>query len=143
MQVKVELSEQLGDKRHVQGSRTDQQWPAEATIVYPMSGDLKLTDQPNALAHIVHEAMKEQTRHLLWINVFPSTESRLKLTCQWLLASTKGEDAKSIKRQVKKDNEFVQHLHILVFLILLVLLHDNDASFITDFCSHGHTSFPT
>ena len=143
MQVKAELSEQLGDKRHVQSSRTDQQWPAEATIVYPMSGDIKLTDQPDALAHVVREAMKEQTRHLLWINAFPSTESRVKLTRQWLLASAKGEDTKSIKRRVKKDNEFVQHLHILVVLIFPVLLHDNDASFITDFCPHGHTSFTT
>ncbi|KAI0245420.1 hypothetical protein BJV78DRAFT_1287891 [Lactifluus subvellereus] len=91
------------------------QWLPEACVVYPTSGDIKLTDQHSDLARVIRGAMQALTKYALWTNAYPPIESCTKLTRQWLYAAAKERKAKIIKMRVKEDTRFVRSLQDLIF----------------------------
>ncbi|KAI0245107.1 hypothetical protein BJV78DRAFT_1289073 [Lactifluus subvellereus] len=91
------------------------QWPPEACVVYPTSGDIKLTDQHSDLTRVIRGAMQALTKYALWMNAYPPIESRTKLTRQWLYAAAKERKAKIIKMRVKEDTRFIRSLQDLIF----------------------------
>ncbi|KAI0244948.1 hypothetical protein BJV78DRAFT_1339585 [Lactifluus subvellereus] len=109
-------------KHRIKDEQTDKpippaskQWPLEACVVYPTSGDIKLTDQHSDLARVIRGAMQALTKYALWTNAYPPIESHTKLTQQWLYAAAKERKAKIIKMRVKEDTRFVRSLQDLIF----------------------------
>ena len=127
---KPRIGEGPVDEKLTPSLRTDKQWPPEACIVYPPSGEIKLSHQPLDLQQVIRGAMKAETKYVLWTNAFPPAESRMPLSREWLYAAAKERNARIIKRRVKEDDGFVRGLKDLVFFTSLVLLHDDH----TDFC---------
>jgi hypothetical protein len=100
------------------GTFSNKQWPPEASIIYPLSGDIKLTDQHTLLAQVIRNAIKAQNIHLLTTDAFPHVESRVRLAREWLSASaTEIKHTKSIRMRVNEDDAFLRALQVLVRVI--------------------------
>jgi hypothetical protein len=93
------------------------QWPPEACIIHPLSGDIKLTDQHPNLVGVIHESFKVITKETLFENTFPPIESCAKLAQSCLYRAAKSKGVNSIKQQVKEDRNFVRNLQDLVNLL--------------------------
>ncbi|KAF8490239.1 hypothetical protein F5888DRAFT_1638185 [Russula emetica] len=76
------------------------QWPPEACIIHPLSGDIKLMDQHHKLAEVIRESFKVITKKTLFENAFPSIESRPKLARHCLYMAAKSKNANAIKERV-------------------------------------------
>ena len=102
------------------------QWPPEACIIHPLSGDIKLMDQHPDLAGVIRESFKVITRKTLFDNVFPLVESCANLARDCLYMAAKSKRANAIKECIKKDENFVRNLQDLVSSssLLLVLFHN-------------------
>ncbi|KAF8491797.1 hypothetical protein F5888DRAFT_1637348 [Russula emetica] len=90
------------------------QWPPEACIIHPLSGDIKLMDQHHKLAEVIRESFKVITKKTLFENAFPSIESRPKLARHCLYMAAKSKNANAIKERVKEDENFARNLQDLV-----------------------------
>lgn len=114
---KPRIKDEPVDEKHIPSSRSDKKWPTEASIIYPVSGEVKLTDQHTALAQVVRGAIKALTKYLLWTNAFPPVNSRTKLAQGLLNDAAVETGADVIQTRVNEDKEFVRDLQDLVFLI--------------------------
>jgi hypothetical protein len=117
------------------------QWPPAACIVYPISGEIKLTDQHADLARVIRGAIKAETKYVLWTNAYPSSGSRTERARQWLYEVTKEKGFKAIKKRVREDDDFVRAFQDLVFPIYWSVSRANDLNFVVDICSLWNTLF--
>lgn len=56
------------------------------SIVYPLSGDVKLIHQPEPLQQVIHGAIHSQMQYLLWLDLYSCMEDQLMLhqfKCRW------------------------------------------------------------
>ena len=73
-------------------------WPAEANIVYPMSGKIRLKQQHAKLQSVICGGMQEMTKYMLFMSSYPPVESRTSLIQKWLYTAAKLEKSDAIRR---------------------------------------------
>ena len=119
---KPQVKDEPVDDEHIPS--LNRKWPQDASIVYPITGDLKLTHQPGPLAEVIRGAIKVETKYLLCTNAFPSLANRTRLTREWLCAATEDDTQinKIIRTRVKEDSQFVRALQDLVQYIIFSII---------------------
>jgi hypothetical protein len=97
-----------------QATKAKMKWPAIASIVYPLRGELKLTDQNHDLQAVIRGGMDVVLTRTLFECAFPVIDSRLNYVRSALLTAARTLGKKEIKERLKKDDDFVEAMVDLV-----------------------------
>ncbi|KAJ6598035.1 hypothetical protein B0H10DRAFT_2231690 [Mycena sp. CBHHK59/15] len=94
----------------------DRQWGRTARLTFPASGkgDLRLTDQNEALQSVIKDAIDLALADICFIDGYPATSSRGAFARPYLLKAARARKLTDIKERVKDDVSFSQALADLI-----------------------------
>ncbi|KAJ6555068.1 hypothetical protein B0H10DRAFT_2241501 [Mycena sp. CBHHK59/15] len=94
----------------------ERQWGRTARLTFPASGkgDLRLTDQNEALQSVIKDAIDLALADICFIDGYPATSSRGAFARPYLLKAARARKLTDIKERVKDDVSFSQALADLI-----------------------------